>query len=327
MSAALKAPADSQARSACVIGAGVAGLTAAHLLRARGWNVAASGTPRASFGAILLRETTARLLLAIWGDTDGTLLRGARRLHGRRVLWGTEPEARVAQPAYAIELSMLVAALAERVGRLAPDSADACAWTLAATDDAASPLGPARRHGVRRAWIADVALSPLAPRDEAVLEGVDGGWFMLLPDGSGRGTLQAVAARASDAPPFDDLRARTRLMRDLVGEVCAQAGPFPCMPRLRAPAAGSRTIAVGEAALACDPLCGDGVGHALRGAVAAASALQAIAAGAPEAEALRRYDAGLAFAMRRHLGACIAHYEAAGGGWDAEIAAMCDAAG
>ena len=324
--AALEAPPNSRARSALVIGAGVAGLTAAHLLRARGWTVAASGTPRASFGTILLRETTARLLLAIWGDTDGTLLRGARRLRGRRVRWGSEPEARVAQPAYAIELATLVSSLAERVGGGAPDAADTCAWTLAATDDAASPLGPARRYGVRRAWIADVALSPLAPRDEAVLEGVDGFWFMQLPDRSGRGTLQAVAARASDVPPFDDLLVRTRLMRDLVGEVRAQAGPFPCMPRLRGPAAGSRTVAVGEAALACDPLCGDGVGHALRGAVAAASSLQAIAIGAPAGDALRRYDAGLAFAMRRHLAACIAHYEAAEGGWDAEIAAMRNAA-
>ncbi len=324
MRAALAAPVDSRARSALLVGAGVAGLTAAHLLRAHGWRVAASGTPRASSGAILLRETTARLLLAIWGDTEATLLRGARRLRGRRVLWGTASEARVAEPAYAIELTALVSALAERLERRAPDAAGACAWTLAATDDAARPLGPVRRYGVRRAWIAEVALSPLAPRDEAVLECVGGAWFMLLPDGAGCGTLQAVAVRTTDAPPFDEMLSRTRLMPGLLGDIRAHAGPFPCMPRLRTPAAGSRAIAIGEAALACDPLCGDGVGHALRGAVAAASALHAIVAGEPVEHALQRYDAGLAFAMRRHLAACIAHYEAAGAGWTPEVAAMRD---
>ena len=64
----------------------------------------------------------------------------------------------------------------------------------------------------------------------------------------------------------------------------------------------------------------------MRGAVAAASALQAIAEGAAAEAALRRYDAGVAFAMRRHLAACTAHYEAAGTGWDAEIASMRGAA-
>ena len=51
------------------------------------------------------------------------------------------------------------------------------------------------------------------------------------------------------------------------------------MPRARLPPASVGWLAVGEGALAFDPISGDGVGHALRGVVLAATTLHEIASG------------------------------------------------
>ena len=68
---------------------------------------------------------------------------------------------------------------------------------------------------------------------------------------------------------------------------------------------------VGDAALVLDPLRGDGVGFALRGALLAQAVLAAIARGDSRAVSTRHYAARLTQAFVSHLGGCAAHYRAA----------------
>jgi flavin-dependent dehydrogenase len=90
------------------------------------------------------------------------------------------------------------------------------------------------------------------------------------------------------------------------------------MPRLRVPAARPGLLALGEAALGLDPLCGDGAGHALRGAWAAAEALTA-----GHAASLQVYQKGLSFAFDRHCRACAEHYAACGPEWAIDAERRC----
>ena len=96
------------------------------------------------------------------------------------------------------------------------------------------------------------------------------------------------------------------------------------MARIRVPAGRPGRITVGDAAVAFDPISGDGVGHALRGAVLAATMLQTIAGGAPVAPCLARYSEMLRRAMSHHLRICLGFYRdgAIESGWRSEVAAM-----
>ena len=64
---------------------------------------------------------------------------------------------------------------------------------------------------------------------------------------------------------------------------------FPAHPRVAWSLAGSHWLACGTAALAFDPLCGDGTGHAIREAILAAAVLRAIQRGANVDELLNHY--------------------------------------
>ena len=75
-------------------------------------------------------------------------------------------------------------------------------------------------------------------------------------------------------------------------------------------------LACGTAALAFDPLCGDGTGHAIREAILAAAVLRAIQRGANVDELLNHYQARLVAGFKRHLSVCSEFYGSGGlGPW------------
>jgi flavin-dependent dehydrogenase len=313
-------------RSVVVRGSGVAALTCARLLDIQGWSVRLEQGAPARRLHLLLGEATAGLLAALWNDP--LLLAGAHPVRERAVSWGSASGAdTVPAPGVAIGANELVRRLAARL-RLpsaAPDAAALIVDAQPGSPESAGAAAPMRAFGRRHAWVAQAMLRAESRPDLCVMETVGDGWVFLLPVGAGRASLQFVAIPSiTPLPAPNHAVAATRTIRKAIDGIGAWSDPMPCMPRARLPPACPGRIAVGEAALAFDPVSGDGVGHALRGAVLAATSLHAIANGAPIAECLDGYASTLRRAMAHHLKTCLALYGAAprGPGWRDEVSAM-----
>ena len=96
-------------------------------------------------------------------------------------------------------------------------------------------------------------------------------------------------------------------------------GSVACAPAL-APAVVAGGLAIGDAILSLDPIRGDGVGFAARGALLA----QAVIAAEAGPGALRHYSARLATVFVQHAETTISHYRSSFNAplWAGEIAAM-----
>jgi flavin-dependent dehydrogenase len=93
---------------------------------------------------------------------------------------------------------------------------------------------------------------------------------------------------------------------------------YPAMPGLQLSAARQGEIAIGDAALALDPISGDGLGSGLRSAVLASAVLGAIEDGEPMANTLAHFNQRIELAARSHVGRCIELYQTAAGGEQAQ---------
>jgi len=103
---------------------------------------------------------------------------------------------------------------------------------------------------------------------------------------------------------------------------CGRAGAeLPAYPRIADPLCGPGWLSGGTTALAFDPLCGDGAGHAIREAILASAVIRAAAQGAHADELLAHYRARLVAGFRRHLEVCRQFYSAGGSGnwWRTEL--------
>lgn len=318
-------------RSAVVRGSGVAALTCARLLGVQGWDVRLELGAPARRRHVLLGAATARLLAALWDEP--MLLAGTHPIRERAVSWGTAPDIDILPaPGIALDIDDLVRRLAEGLC-LPPGGADAtgdAAWIVDTRPDSADSSGadpPMHVFGGRHAWISQVELRADSRDDLCVMESVADGWAFLLPVGGGLASLQFVSI-PSGVPPLQpaEVAAATRVIRDAIGHAGAWSDPIPCMPRARLPPASVGRLAVGEGALAFDPISGDGVGHALRGVVLAATTLHEIASGKETAECLDDYANILRRAMVQHIRACLDLYGDAplAAAWQDEIRAMKD---
>ena len=315
-------------RNALVAGHGVAALACAQLLGRRGWTVGLQGDSPGAGPTLVLGASTCDLLRHVFGDD---VLAGAHRLAGRRVAWGrgAEPLA-VAHPSLVIDQARLLASLR---GAMTPGACRAHGdrppdWLVDAggrSSPVTATVANARRRTLgRRALIAsDVTLTRRAPRDTSLVETVPGGWLFLAPRGADAALLQAMlpAPPAEPATALAGLLAESRLVAPAIAGRTGQTTVFSAAPRISAPLCGPGWIAVGDAAIALDPICGDGTGHGLRAALLAAAVLDA---GAAQSDGLRHYEVRTRKAWLDHVDACVAFYS---GGWtselwSAEIAAM-----
>ena len=85
---------------------------------------------------------------------------------------------------------------------------------------------------------------------------------------------------------------------------------FSCSPRIATELTGANWLRCGSAAAGFDPLCGDGVGHALREAILAAAVIKAGA----RPEHLAHYERQLRAGLARHLEICAGFYATGGDG-------------
>jgi hypothetical protein len=129
------------------------------------------------------------------------------------------------------------------------------------------------------------------------IESVENGWLFLLP-----GWLLAVG----DSP-----LEQSQLVAAQIESIGEAAGRFPAYPRISNTLCEDGWLAVGGAAMSFDPICGDGVGNAIREAILAAAVIRAGAA-----EALRaHYRARLVAGFLKHLELCRPFYAACSGEW------------
>ncbi|MGZ6015704.1 MAG: hypothetical protein ACXWKM_08150 [Phenylobacterium sp.] len=294
-----------------VRGEGVAAACCAHLLRRSGLAVRIEGGARARVPAIVLSHTALALIRDVFGRPE--LLADRPPIDRRVVAWGPSAEP-VAVPHAAIMTSEddLLAALRtdDEPGFDGPPD-----FVIQA--GAADTLGQ-MRFGSRNAIAAKVRMKAAADLSACWIEALDEGWLFVAPNPEGASWLLAVGA------PPEQLLAKSRLIAERVDLAEARSNAFDVCPRMATAPSGEDWLSCGVSAVAFDPICGDGVAQAARGAVLAAAVIVAIAEGAEAPPLLRHYDSMLAAAMRRHLKLCADYYGAMAPRpwWSAELGAL-----
>ncbi len=318
-------------KRACVAGAGIAALCAARALLANDWTVRLSGRRPSRSPTLVLNGVTIDLVRRLFGD--GPLV-GAHWLAGRVVRWESgAPAADVGEPAAVLEESrlcggLLAALRASPAERLVIDDEmpedDDGTWLLRAGGRQAP--GPARRHrfGNRAMIVTRGALH--GDPTIAHIETTPAGWLFLAPTSGGEAMLQAMVARLWPRPT-DQVAAMLASAPDIDARfdgTLTDVTVFDAAPALAEPLGGDHWLGVGDQAVSFDPLCGDGVGFAVRGAILAAAVVEAIVSGLPATDALEHYEARLETVVAHHLRACERFYGGTSldASWDSERQAI-----
>ena len=294
-------------------GDGIAASCCAHLLVMAGFKVAMEKAARTPVPAVLLSARTQTLIGDVFGRRD--LFTGLTRIEKRTVAWGPGTESLV------LAHSSVIVSEAELAERLRPsglldghESQWDPRWTILASRPL--PSSTVERHfGSRMASALRVELAHGIDSSTCWIESLECGWLFLIPGGDNAGWLLAVGGT------YEYLLGQSRVVAQRIKAVCDNAGQFPAYPRIADPLAGPGWLACGSAALAFDPLCGDGTGNAVREAILAAAVIRAEANGTQEQDVLAHYRARLLAGFRRHLELCQQFYAAGHPGlwWDTEL--------
>jgi flavin-dependent dehydrogenase len=312
-------------------GGGPTGLTCAKLLLDRGWDVSLQIERTDYHALVVLTDAALELLQSVWKNQLQSSI--VHRLLERAVYWGYGEPAIVAHPSYAVDLWALrehLTTLALQAGVHQVEERDTAEtefdWTIFAGGRNGNAPGEARRFGSRHALSGQIELVAISHRQRCVMEAVPGGWLFLIPQQSGLGTIQAMVGAKVDDPcaALQRLLGRARHIPDLVGALSAEVRCLAAMPKQLVPPFGENWIAVGDAAMALDPVSGDGIGHGIRTALLAVAVLDALAQGKPPTHYLEHYARRIQLAVVTHLAHCIASYESArlDLGLGADLAAM-----
>ena len=297
-----------------ICGDGVAASCCAHLLGQAGWKVAMQRSDRPRLPVILLSEAALGLVRDVFGRPD--LFCNSPRIRRRVVVWDRD------QQPLPLEHQAVVVSERELIENLQPRtepaSSDASAWTIYASRP--FPAAAAEHSfGSRTAYTVQVNL-----KDEdggsCWIESVQDGWLFLIPDSPQSGWLLSVGA------PPDLLLGRSRIIAAEMTGYLGGAGKFPASPRIASRLSGPGWLACGTAAMAFDPICGDGTAYAMREAILACAVIRAAAAGADVEELFRHYESRLTAGFQRHLALCRQFYRSGYGGpwWDGEVAELED---
>lgn len=307
-----------------VRGGGLAGITAAKLLHDRGADVRIVAGPRRPGRIVAIPIETLRLAADLFG-VDVAALQIGPMVARRRVEWAAGRADAVPQIALvcdATDFSAILARPLRDAGCFSGTADDDADWTLEASG---RPAHDALRAGERVGQFARVAGITCDP--SIAITATSAGWVFTAPHPDGGLAVLLVSPSAALAATS----------RDDVAERLAEAGcaasardvaeigaPESIAPALAQPPHAEACLAIGDAALALDPLRGDGAGFALRGALLAQAVLAAVARGEDRERCLGHYAGRLRAVFAAHLHGCVAHYGAARHAaiWRHEVAAM-----
>jgi hypothetical protein len=286
-------------------GDGVAAYCCAFLLAKAGFRVDLQSVDRPRLPVILLGDQALALVRDIFEQPR--MLADAPRIHRRVVAWG--PAAKPAD----LEHSAVVVSEEILLDAMRPPPAPGAAQDLDWTIYAARPLPvPVAEHsfGSRIAAAIPVTLRDSANPEGCWIESLEDGWLFLTP-----AWLLAVGA------PAQSLLSRSSVVAAQIDRCGDARGTFPAYPRIGLPLGAPGWLACGTAAMAFDPICGDGTAHAIREAILASAVIRAVAAGEPVDELLTHYEARLTAGFRRHLAFCRQFYVSGGQGafWQSEL--------
>jgi len=283
-------------------GDGVAASCCAYLLGNAGMQVTLHPIERPRLPAILLGDHALALIRDIFNRSD--LFCDAPHIRKRVVAWGRDSQVLVLDhSAVVVSEELLLRELAQ--GVTLKDSGATPDWTIFAS----RPLPvPAEEHpfGSRMASATAVSLKDGSDPLACWIESTADGWLFLIPNAPGTAWLLAVGS----AP--GRLLAMSRVIREQIAHLRPATGEFPAYPRIVSPLGGEGWLACGTAAMAFDPLCGDGTAHAIREAILAAAVIRALAKEGPNDNVLAHYQARLTAGFRRHLALCREFYASGG---------------
>lgn len=292
-------------------GSGVAASCCALLLRDAGFSFSLTAASRPRIPAILIGESTQALIRDVFGRPD--LLRDLFQIDRRIVAWGprADPVELPHRAAVISEDALLVQLGPPRPDGSSPGSAD---WTVYASLPQPAPF---EEHAFGSRTASATAVELKSETSACWIESLQDGWLFLVPGSSTTGWLISVGG------PLGDMLAQSRLVAQQVHTPAASGGAFPAHPRIVDPLCAPGWLACGTAAMAFDPICGDGTGNAIREAILAAAVIRAAPGGDREG-LLTHYRGRLVAGMMRHLELCRTFYLSGNGGpwWKRELAAL-----
>ena len=274
----------------------------AHLLNKAGFAVELEPVDRPRLPVILLGDQALALIRDIFDRPN--LFDGAPRVRKRVVAWGPN-----ANPIEVEHSAVVVSEEALLVG-IRPELAEAdraCGWTILAARPLPVPVVE-HRFGTRMASAVPVTLREGSDGAACWIESLEDGWLFLTP-----GWLLAVGARP------EALLANSRVIAREIAETGSRSGEFPAYARITSPLCATGWLACGTAAMAFDPICGDGTAHAIREAILASAVIRAVVNGGAPEELLAHYTARLTAGFQRHLRLCRQFY---GPLWSSELEAI-----
>ncbi len=287
-------------------GQGVAAACCAFLLDDSGFPVSLTRREHARVPAIVVSRATQALACDIFQRPS--LFNGLPRIDRRVVAWGANREP-VTLPHEAVVISE--EALLTRLPAGYSEQDGNAEWKIFASRPLPEPFA-AVHFGARKATAVQAELK--TPGSTACwAESLESGWLFLIP-----GWLIAVGA----APAT--LLAQSGLVAGQIRAVSDQAVEFPAYPRIADPLCAPGRLACGAAAMAFDPICGDGTGNAVREAILATALIRAAARCEDVESLLAHYRGRLIAGFRRHLELTLEFYRAGNSGpwWEEEIRAM-----
>jgi len=252
-----------------------------------------------------------RLLAEVFGEADPADFSHAVSVGWRIVDWGDRPPSAIRSEALIVDIGEIALRLRARLRLVDAESPTEVDWTVVA----GGRRGADFVGGARTGAFVPVASPSRWPRDVTLLRAADLGWVYVVPVASGGAVALAVAVPGT---PHDEVVAAAGLV------ACGAPGPeVRVAPGLALDPSG-RLLVAGDAQFAVDPLRGDGVGNAVRGALLASASVLAVADGVSAAKVSAHRVARAASAFVAHLDAAVEHYESARNArrWAGEIAAM-----
>lgn len=262
-----------------IAGRGVAALVCAQRLAKLGHQVVCYGPPTTEGPTVLVGEPTWDLLRSQFSfPTSG------HPIHQRDIQWGSDWTT-VPAPGRALSLATLVATLDAHC----PSTIIRCeqrpteqdwTWQLDATGrraHLARALAAAKPQtfGRRCLMSASVTLKPDWSHRTA-MELLPNGWLFLCPTDTTTGIVQWMqpATPLEPAHSLETALTQSTLIRPRITSL--QSNPLPVFtaaPQILDVLGSDRWLALGAAALTFDPLCGEGIGQAIRSAYLASAVL------------------------------------------------------
>ena len=265
----------------------------AYLLDRAGLSIALQPVDRPRLPVIMLSDHALALIRDVF-ERPG-LFNDQPRISERVVAWGADLKTvRVGHSAVVVSEELLLKNLRPELSAPGKSRSATPDWTIFAS----RPLPPAaaeQHFGSRIASAVPVTLSAGVDSRACFIESLEQGWLFLIPNSTNTAWLLAVG----DGP--DQLLKTSRVVSPQVAELKSNAGEFPAYPRILSPLCAPGWLACGTAAMAFDPICGDGTAHAVREAILAAAVVRSVAKHGLQDDVLSHYEARLVAGFERHL--------------------------